>query len=199
MDISKLLPSLPEWLSLPIIIVVLIVTLWPKIIQMVQELSSTSRAYAREKQRLELLKLRYEIEAIKKEKSLEKIDEEELFPNIEQPTLTAEKRLGVSFDEQLTFWWRFAYGAAGSLLPIFLNVLLIDIQVASEIGVGYFLGMIVRLIIFAVVSGIGSALLAKGNANKQMCFLIGLSISLLFSLLLTGTAQNSVHDIPNVS
>ncbi len=199
MDISKLLPSLPEWLLLPIIIVVLIVTLWPTIIQMVQELSSTSRAYAREKQRLELLKLRYEIEAIKKEKDLERIDEEKLFPNSEQPALTAEVREELSSGEQLTFRWRFAYGAAGSLLPIFLNILLTDIQVVSEIGMAYVLGMVFRLIIFAVVSGIGSAFLAKGNANKQMCFLMGLSISLLFSLLLTVTAQYSVNDIPNVS
>ena len=200
MDITKILPSLPEWISLPIIVVTALVTLWPKIVTVFKDLNRESRAYVSEKQRLELLKLRYEIEAIKKDSELEDITDQynvesvDIVPEPSQPNETASETY------ELNIWGRFWFGVAGTAAPILLNLILVDIPLSSndELSFATILGISLRFIIFALLGGMGSAFLAKGNATKQTCFLIGLSISLLLSLLLTANVNTNV-EVHNVS
>ena len=201
MDITKLLPSLPEWISLPIIVFAALVTLWPKITAILKELNRDSRAYASEKQRLELLKLRYEIEAIKKENGLEDIPAEAEDPsNIELEPETIHADEASTENIKLNFWGRFWFGVAGTAAPILLNLLHLDISQSSniELSLPIILGISLRFVIFALLGGLGSAFLAKGNATKQTCFLIGLSISLLFSLLITANINTNVES-PNLN
>ena len=196
MDITKLLPSLPEWISLPIILMVIIVTLWPKILLIIKDLNSSSRVHEREKQKLELLKIRYEIEAIRKENGLDEITQEETDEVIFEPDTE------LSEQQTLSAWLRFGYGVAGSLAPIMVNLLLVDFppDSAIELSNANIAGITIRLLIFALLAGIGAAFLAKDHATKQTCFLVGLSISLLFSLLITAnTAQHNVVPIENIS
>ena len=69
-EILGLLPTLPIWLSIPIVLGGLLVVLAPKVLDLLRHLSAWNRSYEREKKLLELLKLRYEIETLKKEKEL---------------------------------------------------------------------------------------------------------------------------------
>ena len=188
MDITSLLPSLPEWASIPIILLIIVVTLWPKILLIIQEFSSNSKEFKLEKQKLELLRLRYEIEAIKKENKLDEILQEELPPS--HVEIESDKQ--IVQHGQLKFWSRFGYGAVGSFAPILLNLMMVGFStgLTGDLVLYEVIGISIRLILFALLSGIGAAFLSKNHATKQMCFLTGLSISLLFSLLI---AANGVQ------
>jgi hypothetical protein len=69
-DISNFLPSLPSWVTIPIVLLTITLSLVPRIYQVLTDLTAHSREYKRENERLTLLKLRYDIEALKKDKNL---------------------------------------------------------------------------------------------------------------------------------
>lgn len=192
MDISNLLPSLPEWLAIPLILIAVFVWLWPKMAGVIRDFRTSSRVHVLEKQRLELLKLRYEIEAIKKENGLFELQEDSIIPEIE---VSPSENLPKAEDKPaqvLGFWTRFGYGAGGSALPILVNLALFDWRLLfQELDMAVLLGYAIRLVVFAALAGVGSAFIARHPTTRPMCFLIGLSITLFLSLLLASARSPS--------
>jgi len=72
--LDKMLPGLlsplPAWLVWCLFFVLILLKAWPTIREMFRDALPTYRSYTREKMRLELLKLIYEIEALKKSNQL---------------------------------------------------------------------------------------------------------------------------------
>ena len=67
---DAIVPSLPAWSVIPVAVILLFVLGWPAFHAMWKEIVPSYRLYAREKMRLELLKLLYEVEVLKKEHDL---------------------------------------------------------------------------------------------------------------------------------
>src|SRR5215470_15852599 len=109
-DFSKLLPSLPSWITIPIVLLTVGLSLVPRIYQVFVDLTARSREYKRENERLTLLKLRYEIEALKKDKNLQDLPDG-------LSDRTPPQASAASADKQLNFLTRFLYGASGAAIP----------------------------------------------------------------------------------
>ena len=77
--LKVLVPGLPAWLIVPAAIMVIIIIAWPGVRQIWQDIIPSYRLYAREKMRLELLKLMCEVEAIRKKNDLP--DFQDLLPS----------------------------------------------------------------------------------------------------------------------
>jgi hypothetical protein len=180
-ELAKFLPALPLWVSVPIIVVAIIVTLWPKILQAITELSAANRAFRREKMRLELLKLHYKIEALKKEKGL---DDRPPSASEMAPTMPSKEVLPSSGPTKTPLLRRqqFVFGATGALLPVVLNLLFTD--VATTDSPFFWFGLVIRLALFGLIAGIASALLAPTLATKTNCFLLGLSVTLILTVVI---------------
>ena len=63
-ELTTLFPGLPGWVPVAFTLGMVVLGLWPKISQVISDLSAGDRQYRAEKRRLELLKLRYEIEVM---------------------------------------------------------------------------------------------------------------------------------------
>lgn len=182
-DFLKLLPNLPSWLSIPIILVTLLTILWPKIIQTIRETSKWTRVYEREKKRLELLKLQYEIEAFKKEKELQDIIEStittQLIENLDDSDRQISTRPIISFKK------RFIFGGIGTLIPIILNLFITDLAILSEsFNIFSWLGYLTRLLSLFLIAGLVSAFTLKKLGSPFICILIGILVSLFLVFLL---------------
>jgi hypothetical protein len=148
--------------------------------------------YEREKLRLELLKLRYEIEAIKKEKSLETFpDERSILASVD--VLEASAKPEESPHSGMITWKRFAFGAYGAIIPILLNFLLQDwgFILASGSDIFILIGYATRLILLVGLAGIASAVFVKKQATPVLCFMVGLSVTLLLTMLLVTASRSS--------
>ena len=185
-EIAKILPNLPLWFSIPIIVVANVVTWWPKIQQAITDLSSERRRYEIERRRLELLKLRYEIEALRREKGLDQLpdassDEVTLHEPVPPPAAQPpnQPRLG-----RLK---RFAFGMVGAVLPIALNVALFDVGHMWPLGL-----LLSNVGLLLVVAGFVAVLLPRGIASRTNCCLIGLSVTLALTVLF----QAQIHGSP---
>ncbi|MBY0484745.1 MAG: hypothetical protein K2P83_09695 [Nitrosomonas sp.] len=84
--------------------------------------------------------------------------------------------------EKLSKFRQFGYGAAGALLPIAMNLLLVDFSTVEWLNFLFF--FLSRLALFAVIAGIVSALLAPTIATKTNCFMVGLSITLVLGVVI---------------
>jgi hypothetical protein len=156
--------------------------------------------YEREKLRLELLKLRYEIEAIKKEKSLETFpDERSLLVPVDVWEVSAKPE--ESPRPRMTTWKRFSFGAYGAILPIFLNFLLQDWRLifTESITIIVILGYAIRLILLVGLAGMASSVFVKKQATPVLCFLVGLSVTLLLTMLLIAASRSSSVPPPKMS
>jgi hypothetical protein len=71
-DLISLLEKmpLPSWLIAFLAAVLLAISLWPKVHELLNDIFPSQREFRREKQKLELLKLMYEVETIKKQHDL---------------------------------------------------------------------------------------------------------------------------------
>ena len=185
--IDKLLPTLPSWISIPIIVTSLALTLGPKIYELFSQFTSRSRAVKREKDRLDLLKLRYEIEALRKEKNLDLIADP-LFAEAPQRLLRDYGVEAPSTGELLSRWKRFLYGALGASVPSLVRLVFslseMRLNVVS-ISAGYFLGVG----ILAGLGGLVSSFIPKRQVNAFVCFLVGLSITLLLTAIVQEASQ----------
>lgn len=190
---GSILANFPKWLSIPIIILGLLITAWPKFFHILKETSLWNRSYELEKKRLELLKLRYEIEAIKKTSELSEITDVPYEPD---RVAAATTPAPVS---PMLFRQRFFYGALGAILPILITFLLADLRgTFSYFTYIVLLGYIIRLIFLISLSGLVSAVAVKRQATPITCFLVGLSVTLFINLLLTSTTLRPVFDQPSL-
>ena len=93
---EALMPRLPPWLIPPGAIVVLLILAWPVLSEIWIVVIPSYRRYAREKRRLELLKLYYEIEAIKKTNQLSEL------PLVSADNLTQSARTTRNVVDEIT-------------------------------------------------------------------------------------------------
>ncbi len=200
----KYVAGLSPWVAIPIILLTLFVTLWPKIYQVFIDLNADHRAFKNELRRLELLKLRYEIEAIRKSNDLDKISIEppsggsapsepllpeplppgplppgplppEALPPEPSPTLT------------LPLWKRFSFGAMGALIP---SLYKISVAVALE-GVAPPLMFYVGVALLCLFGGMGASAVPKDRASRFLCVMVGLSMVLVIQMGFAEVAQRS--------
>ena len=186
-DAVKLLPPLPLWVSIPILVVTLFTTMGPRLIQTVRDLNSRDRAYQRERQQLELLKLRYEIEALKKEKGLEPLPPSVSVASAPAAAVTKE---GPPLTQTILLK-RFLYGGLGALLPLGLTVLIQDSGSMSVDRTQFFvLGYVFRVMILFVLGGMIGALNTRPHATPIDYIMAGLSISLLLTVIVSSVARH---------
>jgi hypothetical protein len=126
--VESLLPRLPAWLIPPGTVVFFLLLIWPVLREIRMGVIPSYRKCAREKRRLELLKLYYEVEAIKKDHELS-----ESLP-ISSGALSALVRADVS--EAATFrhgkesvvsisrWQAFGMGSLGGFVVFTISTVL---------------------------------------------------------------------------
>lgn len=189
---EALLPGLPPWLVPPGAIMLLFLIAWPALREIWTGVIPSYRRYAREKRRLELLKLYYEVEAIKKDHQLS-----ELLP-VSSETLTAIVQTTPHVTDEsarphekelitLSRWQKFLFGALGGatihlvghlLSPDrFFTIMQLDFDVAL-------LSIVLSKFIFLSLVGGVTALVTKPKAPSD-AFIRGMVVPLLISLLLS--------------
>jgi hypothetical protein len=181
-EFAKLLPGLPRWLSIPLILITVVAAIWPRIVQTIREGSKQRREYEFKKQNLELLRLRYEIEVLRKEHALLELPPEVIVPEL-VPVPMGEA-------SKLSSRQRFFYGALGAVAPIIIQLLFVDVRIVfpsatTVVLVAYF----IRLVLLTSLAGVTSFLLPRGISSRGLCFLTGLSMTLLLTLLLQYSAR----------
>jgi hypothetical protein len=120
--LEALLPKAPSWLLVPGTIILLLLFAWPSLQEIWRGLIPSYRAYAREKRRLDLLKLYYEIEAIKKDHQLVEVPEIQsealnaLLQQLAKPSIVSDKYHGGGEAPGISTSQRLLFGALGGIL-----------------------------------------------------------------------------------
>ena len=200
---ESLQPGLPPWLVPPGAIILLFLIAWPALREIWTGVIPSYRKYAREKRRLELLKLYYEVEAIKKDHQLSEL------PPIASDTLTAlvQTARNVSdasarpYDKELATISRprkFLFGALGGA-AVFLFGALPDFYVGmfGLVGVDVvelvvLTGLISRGVVLILVGGVTA--LATNPKTPADAFIRGMVAPLLISLLLSFSTWYYLRD-----
>jgi hypothetical protein len=186
-ETTSLPASLPPALSIAIIILTTIVSLAPKLFAMFSDVSGESRSFKREKERLNLLKLRYEIEAFKREKDLKDLTEPERHVVITR-TIT---RTG----EPLPFKISFLLGAIGAASP---TILTLGIALFSRHSIPTFFSAYywIGVILSSCLMGVLASFFPRRPTEPYMAFLVGLSFTLIFQLVGQNTIERSQEARP---
>lgn len=195
----KYLTNLPLWFALPVVITTLIVTLWPKVFQIILDLSVNSRLFQKEKRCLELLKLRYEIEAIKKTNNLSDLNDEYLSSTLnhhnEKKKDTPKKK--DFFSQPLMLWQRICFGGIGGIIPILFRYIVLNLRSFFKVDFNPlsidFIGIFIGFLIFFSIGGIGASFLPKKRSSARICVLVGLSVAILFQMFLS---EIILKDVP---
>lgn len=131
-EIVKELPNLPPGILLTIALSTLCLQSGPKIYEVFRDFRSDENALRREKERLQLLKLLYEIEILRKEHNLS-----ELVP-VPRSTLTVIAQSENKARPPFTYLPRFIIGGMGGVISVLIFVAKSDITISpfhiSRIG-----------------------------------------------------------------
>jgi hypothetical protein len=181
--LEALLPKAPPWLLVPGAVILIFLLAWPSLHEIWTILIPSYRVYAREKRRLDLLKLYYELEAIKKDHQLVEV------PPAQSEALNAlllaiDRRppkvevIGISSSQKLLF------GAFGGALMSLISVLPLlesgpDLTLLTG---GAIIGLVLRM---AIMSGLGAvtAWMTKCKSSSD-AIIRGAAIPLLIVLVL---------------
>ena len=197
--VESLLPRLPAWLIPPGTVVLLLLLIWPVLREIWTEVIPSYRKYAREKRRLELLKLYYEVEAITKDHELSKslpILSDALSALVradvpEAVTFQHGKESAVSISRRQAFWM----GSLGGLVVFTISAILSidnyirlwkgELIVTSIKFVVIF--TIIKVMIMALIGGVSAWL---SNSKRPLeAFVSGTIVPLLLALLLSASAH----------
>lgn len=194
--LESLLPTLPPGFVVPGAIILLFLIAWPALREIWTGVIPSYRRYAREKRRLELLKLYYEVEAIKTDHQLS-----ELLP-ISSDTLRAlaqTTRTGLNASDgsqpyekettTLSGMRKFGFGALGglvvSLLPFLLGPGLYRLWTSTEaprLPITFvFFSLIVNGLFFALVGSVTAW--ATNSKTPGDALVRGMTVTLVLSLL----------------
>lgn len=163
--------GLPQPVMWALAAVSLFATVWPSIHELFVSAIPWRRKYEREKLRLELLKLRCEIEVLKKEHQLNVIpDTGGLIDAVVAATPLVEPQ-----QKTMTIKRRFCFGFAGSVLPslwrfsaaVRTGVISFTIYYISAAVAGFF--------IMGIIAGVSTIMFTGRQSSARTCFLIGLS------------------------
>jgi hypothetical protein len=173
-DLLKL--ALPAWLITPAAITALFLLAWPSLRDVWQAIIPSARTYAAEKRRLELLKLRLEIETLR-----------EKVPNfqIEVPS-TREIAPPAISHEMLSLRDRFVYGALGAFFGAVVPLLFqLPAGYLWNASAGFILGLTLRVVLLVLLGSLLPMML-KNLTNKRDAMIYGAVAPLLLQLLITG-------------
>ena len=106
-----IVPQLPGWSIIPAAAILLFFIAWPTLQAIWKEIVPSYRLYTREKMRLELLKLLYEVETLKKEHQLG--DMESLLPQRFQQRETKDALTPAEHQKRLPSLEAILFGAVG--------------------------------------------------------------------------------------
>ena len=182
---EKLLPVLPLWVATPLIIISTIGAVLPSVIQTIRDFRAGDIRQKLEKGRLEILQLRYQIEAFRKDKGLEEIDYDPEYSQGKQSIVGARLE-----DRPLSAAQRFFYTFCGATIT---SVFLICLQLYSnnilnrhsfDLTVGLVIGFLLRLVVLGLMAGLIGLLLLPRQSPRWSAALIGISVALFIPLLI---------------
>jgi hypothetical protein len=168
----SLAPALSVWGSIGVAALSALGAALPAIIGSLGGLSAASRYQLREKARLENLRLRYEIEAFRKEKGLDEIAGSTV--NDREPHSTH------LFDE-LSARERFGYAVLGSLLVTLLSFVGHFAAQINDITLTFLIIYLVRAVVYGLFAGIVSLLILPVNSPQWSAVLVGVATNALIS------------------
>lgn len=147
-EIAKaLIPSLPPWVLWTTAGVAAALFIWSKIQPLITEVIPWRRLYARENLRLEVLKLRYEIEALKRQHGLALPDEGE-----RQVTVTQMREPMKVLSPRSRFLWGMLGGVAVPMTQTFY--VLATGPPLPEVPVWLALGRLMAAVILGTIGGL---------------------------------------------
>ena len=188
---ESLLPGLPPWLVPPGAIMLLFLIAWPALREIWTGVIPSYRRYARERRRLELLKLYYEVEAIKKDHQLSELlpVSSETLTAIVQTTRNVPDESARSHEKELitlSRWRKFLFGAlGGATISLFGTVLSQYFFILVQIDFLLLSAMLSKFIFLTLVGGV-TALATKPKTPPD-AFIRGMAVPLLILLLLSFT------------
>jgi hypothetical protein len=151
---DALLGTLPSWLAWPVAALILLVLGWGKIRDFGSDIFPSQRLYAREKRKVELLKLIYEVEAIKKEHGLEDLTSRLPAHMQTEALVQRTEELSNSRRPDVLGWRRrFYFGCSGGII-----VFILAIAFTNDTGVIFrdgavFLGIALRGLLLSAMGG----------------------------------------------
>jgi hypothetical protein len=182
--LDLILPKTPPWLIVPVAIIVLFLFAWPTLRDIFTESLPSYRKYAREKQRLELLKLYYETEGIRKDHQLDEAvptGSDDLMSLIRRPVLQVATDKSGGNQDGLPSARRFAFGCIGGFAVFFISVLNLSVTI-EDASSGFFLGLALKGILLALLGG-GFAWLSNARTPAS-AIVFGAIAPFVISLLL---------------
>jgi hypothetical protein len=197
---DKILPKLPAWMIVPIAIFWLFLLAWPVLKEIWFSVIPSYRAYTREQRRLELLKLYYEIEAIKKEHALGDLSQ---IPQV----LTKATSIDLAIQKHhspeaqlppsppLSPRAAFGFGAAGGGMIFVLSIVAVDAVTITEATSIALIAVGIRAALLAIIGGFTSWL-ARPKTPLD-AFLRGTLAPAILSMLISGVAVHSGSSPPH--
>lgn len=191
---------LPIWVVLPGLIAIWIVTQWPRIRDVLRDMIPSQRAFYREKQRLELLKLKYEIEVLRQTNNLENIEES---THGGEAAATSEGRqegagLPTPVSEPpsepfslLDAGRRVGLGALGGFLVQIYTIVakaeysaFVAVNRSLEMYLSWYIAPLFLVVVLTFLSGIAAYVLTDRDTTGFRCFALGaIVLVVLFGLI----------------
>ncbi|WP_413989345.1 hypothetical protein ACMDCR_25750 [Labrys okinawensis] len=186
-DIQTLLPTLPQWLSAPLILLSVSVALWPGLSQAVIDLTAKNRHQKQERSQLELLKLRYEIELYRKQNDLERLPEDThlLVNSKENKEKSAIEEDGfvvtLLMPSQIRLFYCMIGGLISGLIDFLLNLSRLQHnypELLNHQSAGFLLGLLLRYLLLVSIGGTMSFLFVPLRITKLNAITLGMSYGL---------------------
>lgn len=193
--VDAILPTLPPFLIAPVSILLILIFMWPTLREIWHEVIPSYRLYSRERMRLELLKLAYEIEAIKKTNGLTNDGPSvlETLHKVTSHAVTAEaqtesQRQGPA---QMPKLQAFGCGCLGGFAVVIFQLVTIDLSnILSNPSAFVFVAYLIRVVLLVLMGGLTA--IFRNPKTPVEAFMFGLIAPLLVALVISGTAQ---HDL----
>jgi len=147
-----IVPQLPGWSIIPAAAILLFFIAWPTLQAIWKETVPSYRLYTREKMRLELLKLLYEVEALKKDHQLG--DMESLLPQRFQERGTKDALTEAQHKKYLSWSKAMLFGAIGGSGANIAIVLMRDYTFFSYMVPLELLGLLIAVIFYGLIGGV---------------------------------------------
>lgn len=196
-----LLPSIPPWLLWPIAVIALLLFLWPRLRAVWQDFVPSQRAYNRAKMALELQKLMYEIEALRRQQGGRDIEQE--LPEQLRGTKEARDFLRDTFQRPAParveavahgrFERRYVlFGGLGGLTVAVLPLISGGLGAVDWSNTALLLGFGVRALTLAVLGSV--IVFMQRPGSPQLAFLVGAAPGLVMQVVISGVAPPA--DVP---
>ena len=183
MDPTKLLPNLPDWISIPVAIMMVVLHLGSSLKPVFLNMGVQSKAVRRKKEELELLKVQHELTEIKTKLGMPVAEEaSELIEKIRSTEASTEPE--AQEEVVLSRPKRFLYGMAGTLVPSILEILFVNFDFFTESTVDENIEVVLRIMVFTIIGGLVCTFLTRRTCSRQVCFMSGMCMAVLFSVLI---------------